>query len=41
MKMGDKTAAIATAQEGVKLAADSKTDEYVRLNNEVIAQAGK
>ena len=39
--MGDKTAAIATAQEGVKLAADSKTDEYVRLNNEVIAQAGK
>jgi Protein of unknown function (DUF2911) len=41
LKMGDKTAAIATAQEGVKLAADSKTDEYVRLNNEVIAQAGK
>ena len=41
LRMGDKTAAIATAQEGVKLAADSKTDEYVRLNNEVIAQAGK
>jgi hypothetical protein len=41
LKMGDKNAAIATAQEGVKLAADSKTDEYVRLNNEVIAQAGK
>ena len=41
LKMGDKTAAIATAQEGAKLAADSKTDEYVRLNNEVIAQAGR
>jgi hypothetical protein len=41
LKMGDKAAAIATAQEGAKLAADSKTDEYVRLNNEVIAQAGK
>jgi hypothetical protein len=41
LKLGDKTAAIATAREGAKLAADSKTDEYVRLNNEVIAQAGK
>ena len=41
LKMGDKTAAIATAQEGAKLAADSKTDEYVRLNNEVVAQAGR
>src|SRR3984957_9055662 len=41
LSMGDKTAAVATAQEGAKLAADSKTDEYVRLNNEVIAQAGK
>jgi Protein of unknown function (DUF2911) len=41
LKMGDKAGAIATAQEGAKLAADSKTDEYVRLNNEVITQAGK
>ncbi len=41
LKMGDKAAAIATAREGAKLAGDSKTDEYVRLNNEVIAQAGK
>jgi hypothetical protein len=41
LKMGDKAGAIATAQEGARLAAESKTDEYVRLNNEVIAQAGK
>jgi len=41
LKKGDKAAAIATAQEGVKLATDMKTDEYVRLNNEVIAQAKK
>ena len=41
LKLGDKAGAIATAREGAKLAADSKTDEYVRLNNEVITQAGK
>ncbi len=41
LKKGDKTAAIATAREGAKLAADMKTEEYVRLNNEVIAQAKK
>ncbi len=41
LRLGDKAAAIATAQEGARLAAASKTDEYVRLNNEVIAQAGK
>jgi hypothetical protein len=41
LKKGDKTAATTTAQEGAKMAADSKTDEYVRLNNEVIAQAKK
>jgi hypothetical protein len=41
LKMGDKAAAIATAQEGARLAAAAKTDEYVRLNNDVIAQAGK
>jgi hypothetical protein len=41
LKKGDKAAAIATAQEGAKMAADAKTDEYVRLNNEVIAQAKK
>ncbi|MEO7530356.1 MAG: DUF2911 domain-containing protein [Sediminibacterium sp.] len=41
LKKGDKAAAIATAQEGAKIAADMKTEEYVRLNNEVIAQAKK
>ncbi len=41
LKKGDKAAAIATAQEGVKIAAESKSDEYVRLNTEVIDQAKK
>ncbi|QQL49058.1 DUF2911 domain-containing protein [Mucilaginibacter ginkgonis] len=39
LRKGDKAAAIATAEEGAKIAAAAKTDEYVRLNNEVIAQA--
>ena len=39
LKMGDKAAAIATAQEGVTLAKDQKDDEYIRLNEAVIAQA--
>ena len=41
LKKGDKAAAIATAQEGAKIATEMKTDEYVRLNNELIAQAKK
>jgi hypothetical protein len=41
LKKGDKTAAAATAQEGVKAATEAKSDEYIRLNTEVIAQAGK
>ncbi|WPU99803.1 DUF2911 domain-containing protein [Mucilaginibacter sp. cycad4] len=41
LRKGDKAAAITTAQEGAKMAADMKTDEYVRLNNELIAQAKK
>ncbi|MGF7076876.1 DUF2911 domain-containing protein [Mucilaginibacter sp. 3215] len=41
LKKGDKAAAIATAQEGAKMATEMKTDEYVRLNNELIAQAKK
>lgn len=41
LKKGDKAAAIATATEGAKIAAENKSDEYVRLNNEVIAQAKK
>jgi hypothetical protein len=41
LKKGDKAAALATAQEGVKAATDIKNDEYIRLNKEVIAEAGK
>ena len=41
LKKGDKTAAIATAKEGVKAATDAKSDEYIRLNSEVIADAQK
>lgn len=41
LKRGDKSAAAATAQEGVKAATEAKSDEYVRLNTEVIAEAGK
>jgi hypothetical protein len=39
LKAGDKTGAIATASEGLKLAQDEKSAEYIRLNQEVIAQA--
>ena len=39
LKMGDKQNAILTAQEGIKLAKAANDDEYVRLNEAVIAQA--
>lgn len=39
LKMGNKTAAIATAQEGIKLAKESNDEEYVRLNEAVVSQA--
>lgn len=41
LRKGDKAGAIATATEGAKAAEADKTEEYVRLNNEVIAQAKK
>ena len=41
LKKGDKSAAAMTAQEGVKAATEAKSDEYIRLNTEVIAEAGK
>ncbi|HEV3413195.1 MAG TPA: DUF2911 domain-containing protein [Puia sp.] len=41
LKKGDKPAAIATAQEGVTAATAAKSDEYIRMNREVIAEAGK
>jgi hypothetical protein len=40
LKMGDKDAAIAAAREGIRLAKASNDDEYVRLNQAVIDQAG-
>ena len=39
LKMGDKKGALATAQEGVKLAQEAKDGEYERLNAAVVAQA--
>lgn len=41
LRKGDKAGAIAAAQAGAEAAAKDKTEEYVRLNNEVIAQAKK
>jgi hypothetical protein len=41
LKKGDKTAAMATARDGVKAATDMKSDEYVRLNTEVLTEAAK
>lgn len=41
LKKGDKSAAITTAQEGVKAATEMKSDEYIRLNTEVIAETRK
>ena len=41
LKMGDKTGAIASANEGLKLAAAEPNAEYIRLNKEVLAEAKK
>jgi len=41
LRKGDKVGALAAAQAGADAAAKDKTDEYVRLNNEVIAAAKK
>lgn len=41
LRKGDKAGAIAAAQAGAEAAKKDNTDEYVRLNNEVIAQAKK
>jgi len=40
LKTGDKAAAIASAKEGLKLATDEKNAEYIRLNIEVLHDAG-
>ena len=39
LKAGDKKGAMATANEGLKLAQNEKSPEYIRLNKEVITQA--
>ncbi len=39
LKMGDKTGAIATANEGLKLAGAEPSAEYIRLNKEVLEAA--
>jgi hypothetical protein len=39
LKAGDKKSAIATANEGLKLATEANVPEYTRLNKEVIAEA--
>jgi len=40
LRMGDKAAAIAAAEDGIKMAKAANDDEYVRLNEAVITQAG-
>ena len=39
--MGDKNGALSTAREGVTAATAMHSDEYVRLNTEVVTEAGK
>jgi hypothetical protein len=39
LKMGDKAAAIATANEGLRLANAEPSPEYIRMNKEVLADA--
>ena len=41
LKKGDKAAAMVTANEGLKAAETAKSEEYIRLNSEVIVAAGK
>jgi len=40
LRMGDKNAAVAAAREGINLAKASNDEEYIRLNQAVIDQAG-
>jgi hypothetical protein len=39
LKLGDKAGAIATANEGLRLASAEPSAEYIRLNKEVLAAA--
>jgi hypothetical protein len=40
LKMGDKSGAIAAAKEGINISKEIKDDEYLRLNQAVLTQAG-
>jgi hypothetical protein len=40
LKTGDKQSAIASANEGLKLASAENNAEYIRLNKEVLRDAG-
>lgn len=41
LKMGDRKAAVASAQKVVELATEAKNDDYVKLANDLIAEANK
>ena len=41
LKAGDQKGAIATATQGVEIAKQQNNPEYIKLNNQVIEQAGK
>lgn len=41
LKVGDKKAAIETAQAGIEVAKAANNAEYVKLNSQVIEQAKK
>lgn len=41
LKMGDKSGAATTAEAGIKLATESKNQEYVRLNTALLVEAKK
>lgn len=41
LKAGDKQGAVETAQQGVAIARQQNNEEYVKLNSQVIEQAGK
>jgi hypothetical protein len=40
LKRGDKAAAIASGKEGLRIATEQKNSEYIRLNTEVLKDAG-
>jgi tetratricopeptide (TPR) repeat protein len=40
LKLGDKQSAIASAKEGLRIANDDKNAEYIRMNKEVLHDAG-